>query len=84
MKKDYDSLSQAVERSIDKFFAMHAGSAPDSGLHDRVMHEIEKILIEKTLLYVNGTQVRAAKILGMNRNTLRRKIAELNIQTYIK
>ncbi|MFK7974328.1 MAG: helix-turn-helix domain-containing protein [Rickettsiaceae bacterium] len=73
------TLSSSIEANLDKFFQMHDGDSPDSGLYDRVIHEVERILIIKTLKHVNGVQVKAAKILGINRNTLRHKIKELNI-----
>ena len=58
---------------------MHNGYNPESGLYDRVIHEVEKILIEKTLAHTKKIQIRASKILGINRNTLRKKMKELNI-----
>jgi len=77
--KDYKTLSAAVEARLDKFFEMHAGDCPESGLYDRVMAEVEKALIKKTLDHVDGVQVKASKILGINRNTLRKKIKALKI-----
>lgn len=77
--KHYKTLSAAVESLLDKFFEMHAGDCPESGLYDRVIAEIEKALIKKTLNHVGGVQIKAAKILGINRNTLRKKIKALKI-----
>lgn len=76
MKKDIESLTSNVESHIEKFFAMHDGEDPGSGLYQRVIGEIEKILIVKTLTHVGGIQNKAAKILGINRNTLRKKVKE--------
>ena len=53
---------------------------PDAGLYDRVLADIEKPLIERTLSAVSGNQIRASQVLGLNRNTLRKKIKELGIQ----
>jgi two-component system, NtrC family, nitrogen regulation response regulator GlnG len=78
-KNNKNTLSSAVEVNLDKFFEMHDGACPESGLYDRVMSEVEKILIKKTLVYVDGVQVKASRILGINRNTLRKKIKDLNI-----
>ncbi len=73
------NLSSAVAERLDEFFAMHEGACPESGLHERIMVEIEKILIQKTLDHVGGVQTKASKILGINRNTLRKKISEFKI-----
>ena len=77
--RDYQTLSAAVEARLDKFFEMHAGDCPESGLYDRVIVEVEKALIKKTLDHVDGVQIKASKILGINRNTLRKKIKALKI-----
>ncbi len=82
MKKECESLSGAVESSLDKFFRMHAGDNPESGLYERVINEVERSLIKKTLQHVDGVQIKASKILGINRNTLRKKIKELGISGY--
>ena len=61
---------------------MHAGDNPESGLYERVINEVERSLIKKNLEHVDGIQVKASKILGINRNTLRKKIKELGISGY--
>ena len=53
---------------------------PPSGLYDRVLKVVEKPLIERTLIATKGNQIKAAKVLGINRNTLRKKIRELDIR----
>ena len=79
INKDNKSLASAVEARLDEFFAMHEGDCPESGLYDRVIVEVEKILLKKTLQHVNGVQTKASKILGINRNTLRKKMSEFKI-----
>jgi two-component system nitrogen regulation response regulator GlnG len=79
MTKDYKSFSSSIESSLDRFFEMHAENSPDSGLYERVINEVEKILIQKTLNHVGGVQINASRILGINRNTLRKKMKSLNI-----
>jgi two-component system nitrogen regulation response regulator GlnG len=58
---------------------MHDGVCPESGLYERIISEVERVLIQKTLEQVGGVQIKASKILGINRNTLRKKIKDLEI-----
>src|SRR5216683_2735879 len=74
-----EGLSAAVERHITDYFAAHRGTTPASGLYDRVLREIERPLIVATLGATRGNQIKAAHLLGLNRNTLRKKIRELDI-----
>jgi two-component system nitrogen regulation response regulator GlnG len=74
-----EGLGAAVERHIRGYFAAHKGSLPAAGLYDRVLREVERPLIELTLGATRGNQIRAAHLLGLNRNTLRKKIRELDI-----
>ena len=53
---------------------------PPRGLYDRVIREVERPLIELSLAATRGNQIRAADLLGLNRNTLRKKIRELDIK----
>jgi two-component system, NtrC family, nitrogen regulation response regulator GlnG len=72
-------LSAAVEYHIRGYFAAHQGGLPSAGLYDRVLREVERPLIVLTLGATRGNQIRAAHLLGLNRNTLRKKIRELEI-----
>ena len=74
-----EGLAAAVERHITDYFAAHRGTLPASGLYDRVLREIERPLIVATLGATRGNQIKAAHLLGLNRNTLRKKIRELDI-----
>jgi two-component system, NtrC family, nitrogen regulation response regulator GlnG len=74
-----EGLAAAVERHIKDYFAAHKGSLPASGLYERVLREVERPLIVQTLGATRGNQIRAAHLLGLNRNTLRKKIRELDI-----
>ena len=74
-----DGLAQNVENQLAEYFAAHNGSLPATGLYDRIIREIEKPLITLTLQETRGNQVKAAQVLGLNRNTLRKKIKELEI-----
>ncbi len=75
-----DSLGTAAELHLRRYFAAHGGSLPARGLYDRVLHEIERPLISLSLEATRGNQIRAAELLGLNRNTLRKKIRELDIK----
>jgi two-component system, NtrC family, nitrogen regulation response regulator GlnG len=74
-----EGLAAAVERHLKGYFAAHKGGVPAAGLYDRVLHEVERPLIVLTLRATRGNQIRAAHLLGLNRNTLRKKIRELDI-----
>jgi two-component system nitrogen regulation response regulator GlnG len=75
-----DSLSTATELHLRRYFTAHGGSLPARGLYDRVLREVERPLISLSLEATRGNQIRAAELLGLNRNTLRKKIRELDIQ----
>ncbi len=75
-----ESLAGAVERHLKEYFQAHRDRLPASGLYDRVLREIERPLIELSLTATRGNQIRAAQLLGVNRNTLRKKIRDLDIQ----
>jgi two-component system, NtrC family, nitrogen regulation response regulator GlnG len=74
-----EGLAGAVERHIRSYFAAHKGGLPAAGLYDRVLREVERPLIVLTLGATRGNQIKAAHLLGLNRNTLRKKIRELDI-----
>ena len=75
-----EPLVRAVERHIRNFLAAHHdnGVAP-SDIYDRVIAEVERPLIRLTLAATRGNQIKAAAMLGLNRNTLRKKIRDLDI-----
>ena len=72
-------LAQTVEQRLATYFTAHAGSLPAAGLYERVLKEVERPLIALTLQATRGNQIRAAEVLGLNRNTLRKKIRKLDI-----
>jgi len=53
---------------------------PPPGVYDRVVHEVERPLISICLAATRGNQIRAAQLLGLNRNTLRKKIRDLGLE----
>lgn len=72
-------LSGFVESYLTEQFGKLNGRFPESGLHDRILREVERPLIVKCLHLTRGNQIKAAEILGVNRNTLRAKIRSLDI-----
>ena len=74
-----EPLSRAVERHVRQFLASHEGGTAPSGIYDRVIAEVERPLIRLTLAATRGNQIKAAAMLGLNRNTLRKKIRDLEI-----
>ena len=73
------SIGGSVERHLRAYFDAHDGKLPASGLYARVIREVERPLIELSLAATNGNQLRTAGMLGLNRNTLRKKISDLGI-----
>ncbi len=74
-----EPLSRAVERHITQFLAAHQDGFTASDIYDRVLAEVERPLIQMTLAATRGNQIKAAAMLGLNRNTLRKKIRDLEI-----
>ena len=79
-KTPNSGLAATVETHLRDYFAAHDRDLPASGLYDRVIQEIERPLLAITLDECRGNQLRAAALLGLNRNTLRKKIRELDIE----
>ena len=69
-------LEDAVEAHISAYFAGFGEDLPPDGLFDRIMAEVEAPLLRITLAAVKGNQLRAADLLGINRNTLRKKLTD--------
>ncbi len=75
-----DSLSAAVERTLTRYFGSFDNGLPPPGLYHRILREVEYPLLSAALAATRGNQIRAADLLGLNRNTLRKKIRDLDIQ----
>ena len=74
-----EPLAAAVERHIRRFLATAGDGMPMRDIYDRVIAEVERPLIQMTLSATRGNQIKAAAMLGLNRNTLRKKIRDLEI-----
>jgi len=75
-----ESLSSAVERHLARYFSGFDDTLPPPGLYHRILREVEYPLLSAALAATRGNQIRAADLLGVNRNTLRKKIRDLDIQ----
>ena len=73
-------LSDNVERFLTDYFQTFGQDLPPAGLYGRVLRKIEFPLITAALAATRGNQIRAAELLGLNRNTLRKKIRDLGIK----
>ena len=78
-KKVHNFLEKWLDKSIKQYVSV-MGQDSNGHLHELIMGGIEKPLVEIVLKETNGNQTQAANILGINRNTLRKKIAEYEIK----
>ena len=76
---DGERLSASVAKHLRRYFDLHGGVLPPPGLYQRILREVELPLIEIALDATGGNQARCADLLGINRNTLRKKITDLDI-----
>jgi two-component system nitrogen regulation response regulator GlnG len=75
-----DKLSSSVAKHLRRYFDLHGGVLPPAGLYNRILREVETPLIEIALEATGGNQAKCADLLGINRNTLRKKITDLDIR----
>lgn len=75
-----EKLSASVARHLKRYFDLHGGQLPPPGVYQRILREIEMPLIEIALDATAGNQAKCADLLGINRNTLRKKITDLDIR----
>lgn len=75
-----DKLMASVARHLRRYFDLHGGMLPPPGLYNRILREVEIPLIEIALDATGGNQAKCADLLGINRNTLRKKITDLDIR----
>ena len=68
-------IEECVRASLEQYFKDLHGAEPHS-LHDMVIHAVEKPLLEVVMQQAEGNQSKAAEWLGINRNTLRRKLLD--------
>ena len=74
------SLSLSVEHHLSALFKEFGEQLPPPGLYHRILREIEYPLISAALAATRGNQIKAAELLGLNRNTLRKKVRDLDVR----
>jgi two-component system nitrogen regulation response regulator GlnG len=75
-----NSLSEWMESYLSEYFNGYGEALPPAGLYDRILRDVEFPLITATLAATRGNQIKAAELLGLNRNTLRKKIRDHKIR----
>ena len=75
-----EHFTEGLERHVADLFRSFGESLPPVGLYHRVVRELEAPLLTATLAATRGNQIKAAEILGLNRNTLRKKIRDLDLR----
>lgn len=79
---DADDLEGAVERHLQHYFSQFADGLPPTGLHQRLLRKVEVPMLIAALSATGGNQIKAADLLGLNRNTLRKKIRDYDINIH--
>ena len=74
-----NEIARCVRKAMDGYFKDLEGERP-CAIYDMVMNSVEKPLLEIVLYRVSGNQTQAAQLLGMNRNTLRKKMKDYGIK----
>ncbi len=69
-----ETIAECVDRSLREYFSAINGHQAPVGLHDRILGEAERPLLQRVMEFVGGNQCKAADVLGINRNTLRKKL----------
>ena len=75
-----EKLSDSVAAHLRRYFDLHGGELPPAGLYARILREVEAPLLEIALEATSGNQARCAELRGINRNTLRKKVLDLDIR----
>lgn len=79
MSKPFLGLAALMESHLKSYLEAHEEDLPASGLYDVVLREVEKPLLKLVFKKVKGNQAQGARVLGINRNTFRKKLAEYGL-----
>jgi Fis family transcriptional regulator len=74
MNTQNETIAECVDRNLRDYFAAINGHKAPTGLHERILGEAERPLLIRVMEFVGGNQCKAADVLGINRNTLRKKL----------
>jgi two-component system nitrogen regulation response regulator GlnG len=77
-----EKMSSDIEKHLRRYFDLHGNILPPIGLYNRILKELEIPLISLSLEATGGNQAKCADLLGINRNTLRKKINDLDIKVH--
>jgi two-component system nitrogen regulation response regulator GlnG len=80
VSEEGERISASIARHLRRYFDLHTDGLPPPGLYDRILREMEIPLLEIALDATGGNQAKCADLLGINRNTLRKKITDLDIR----
>ncbi len=75
-----NDIARQVRKAVNEYFKDLDGQEPSCSIYEMVMSCAEKPLLETVMQYAEGNQTRAADLLGINRNTLRKKLQEHEIK----
>ncbi len=75
-------LPEMLERYLAGYFGDFGSELPPAGVYDRIIRQVERPLLAAALTATRGNQIRAAELLGLNRNTLRSRIKDLDIKVF--
>ncbi len=83
MSEQTETIKSLLKKHIRQFYNICSDTESNSSIYHSIITIAEEALIEETLNHTNGVQAKAAKILGINRNTLRKKMAQLRIESNV-
>ncbi|MDR1888385.1 MAG: Fis family transcriptional regulator [Zoogloeaceae bacterium] len=74
----YEDISLCIRSALEQYFLDLNGEKPNA-IYDMVIKSAERPMLEIVLKQAGGNQTQAAEMLGINRNTLRKKLIEFNL-----
>lgn len=81
MRQENNNLSKLITTCLQEYFKSLKGQAPAANLYENIIQTVEQPLISEILKLTDNNQRKAAEILGMNRNTLRKKMIALGLSS---